>query len=166
MTIANGAQVRAARGFLGWSQADLAKAAGVSINCVRWWEAKHARQVEWDVANGYAGTRIHDAFLRAGLLLHYDPPSVAVNPDRYDVVKAHLAKGAGVDTGRRGRGPSPGTGGKDCARDDGELVDDTCAGCGLVSRTVAHAIMLRSSVRQSPIKRYLKPFRRQTVSHR
>jgi DNA-binding XRE family transcriptional regulator len=41
--ISLGAQIRAGRALAGWSQADLAKAAGLSERAVRYWEEQHAR---------------------------------------------------------------------------------------------------------------------------
>lgn len=81
--ITSGAQVRAARGFLGWSQADLAKAAGLHVNVIRLWEAKHGEIIRADAAYGYSSERITRALHKAGLELWHDPPGVRVNPDVY-----------------------------------------------------------------------------------
>src|SRR5262245_15101069 len=81
--IASGAQIRAARGFLGWSQEDLAKAAGLSVNAIRYWEAQHGKPLDHYSATTYGPERITDALRRAGLVLRYDPPAVGINPDLY-----------------------------------------------------------------------------------
>jgi len=81
--IASGAQIRAARGFLGWSQEDLAKAAGLTVNAIRYWEAQHGKTLDHYSATGYGPERITDALRRAGLELRYDPPAVSINPDLY-----------------------------------------------------------------------------------
>jgi uncharacterized protein RhaS with RHS repeats len=85
--IASGAQMRAARGFLGWSQQDLAKAAGLHVNAIRYYEAQHGQRLHFSTANGYGANRITDALRRAGLLLTFDPPGVSVNPYLYDPAK-------------------------------------------------------------------------------
>jgi transcriptional regulator with XRE-family HTH domain len=82
--IASGAQIRAARGFLGWSQQDLAKAAGLTVNAVRYWEAQHGVPLDYASATGYGCERITQALRDAGLMLSYDPPGVEVNPDLYN----------------------------------------------------------------------------------
>ena len=40
-----GAQIRAARALLGWSQRDLARAAAAHVNAVRYWEQQHWRSL-------------------------------------------------------------------------------------------------------------------------
>jgi transcriptional regulator with XRE-family HTH domain len=85
--ISSGAQIRAARGFLGWSQADLAKAAGLHVNCIRYYEAQHGRELHFTTQTGYAAKRITIALHKAGLEVMHDPPGVCVNrytwnPDR------------------------------------------------------------------------------------
>ena len=82
--ISSGAQIRAARGFLGWSQLDLAKAAGLTVNTVRYWEAQHGVPLDYVSATGYGCERITQALRNAGLMLRYDPPGVEVNPDLYN----------------------------------------------------------------------------------
>jgi transcriptional regulator with XRE-family HTH domain len=81
--IASGAQMRAARGFLGWSQQDLAEAAGLHVNTIRYYEAQHGQQLDLVTATGHGANRITDALRRAGLELTFDPPAVAVNPGLY-----------------------------------------------------------------------------------
>src|SRR5262245_20539198 len=81
--IASGAQIRAARGFLGWSQEDLAKAAGLHVNAIRCYEAQHGQPLHFTTATGYGANRITDALRRAGLLPTFDPPAVGINPDLY-----------------------------------------------------------------------------------
>ena len=85
--IASGAQIRAARGFLGWSQQDLAKAAGLHVNSIRWWEQQHGRPQDYPSATSYGPERITEALRRAGLCLQYDPPDVEVNPHLYNPIK-------------------------------------------------------------------------------
>jgi len=82
--IASGAQIRTARGFLGWSQEDLAKAAGLNVNAIRYYEAQHGQPLHFATATGYGANRITDALRRAGLLLTFDPPGVGINPDLYE----------------------------------------------------------------------------------
>ena len=82
--ITSGAQIRAARGFLGWSQRDLAAAAGLHVNAVRYWEAQHGRPIGIPSANGYGIEKIGDALRSAGLILTDDPPAVSVNQNCYD----------------------------------------------------------------------------------
>ena len=81
--IASGAQVRAARGLLGWSQADLAKAAGLAVNAVRHWEAQHGERLHRPSARGKGPRRIAEALRRAGVVLTFDLVGVAINADRY-----------------------------------------------------------------------------------
>lgn len=81
--IVSGAQIKAARGLLGWSQDDLAKAAGLHPNCIRYYERQHARRFSHDTATGYAAERITKALCKAGLTLMYDPVGVAINPVVY-----------------------------------------------------------------------------------
>lgn len=81
--IASGAQMRAARGFLGWTQEDLARAAGLHVNAIRYYEAQHGQQLDIVTAAGYGANRITDALRRAGLELTFDPPGVGINPDVY-----------------------------------------------------------------------------------
>src|SRR5262245_2229344 len=82
--IASGAQIRAARAFLGWSQEDLAKAAALAVNAIRDWEAQHGKPLDHFSATGYGPERITDALRRAGLELTFDPPGVGINPDSYE----------------------------------------------------------------------------------
>lgn len=82
--ITSGAQIRAARGLLGWSQADLAKAAGLHVNAIRHWEARHGRELDHVSATGYGAERITRALHKAGLELWHDPPGVRVNPAVYN----------------------------------------------------------------------------------
>jgi transcriptional regulator with XRE-family HTH domain len=82
--IASGAQVRAARGFLGWSQEDLAKAAGLHVNAIRHYERQHGRQLHFTTATGYGANRITAALREAGLELTFEPPGVSVNPSLYN----------------------------------------------------------------------------------
>ena len=77
------AQIKAGRAFLGWSQEDLAEAAGLHPNAIRYYEAQHARPFSWETANGYGVERITIAFHKAGLTLCSSPPGVAINPDIY-----------------------------------------------------------------------------------
>src|SRR5262245_53794463 len=81
--IGSGAQIRAARGFLGWTQRDLAKAAGLTVNAVRYWEGQHGVRIHHVSATGYGCERITIALHKAGLMLRSDPPGVEVNPDVY-----------------------------------------------------------------------------------
>jgi transcriptional regulator with XRE-family HTH domain len=81
--IVSGAQIRAARGFLGWSQADLAKAAGLHINAVRYYEAQHGRELQYITATGYGCDRITQALRDAGVMLQSSPPGVIINPNVY-----------------------------------------------------------------------------------
>jgi transcriptional regulator with XRE-family HTH domain len=81
--IACGAQIKAGRALLGWSQKDLAEAAGLHQNAVRYLEASHARPFPSEKAIGYGSERIAAAFVKAGLTLAYSPPGVAYNPDIY-----------------------------------------------------------------------------------
>jgi transcriptional regulator with XRE-family HTH domain len=82
--IACGAQIRAARGFLGWSQKDLAQAAGLTVNAVRYWEAQHGLPIHEAAAVGYGPERITQALRKAGLELQFDPPAVGVNPHLFN----------------------------------------------------------------------------------
>jgi transcriptional regulator with XRE-family HTH domain len=79
-----GAQIRAARGFLGWSQADLAEAAGLHVNAVRYYEAQHGRELHYLTGTGYGCDRITNAFREAGLEMQNDPPGVMINPHLYE----------------------------------------------------------------------------------
>ena len=82
--ITNGAQVRAARAFLGWSKDDLAKAAGLNVETMRWWEQQHARRPHPVTGRGYGPKRIASALRQAGVVLKHDPVGVVVDPDRYE----------------------------------------------------------------------------------
>lgn len=83
--IGSGAQIRAARGFLGWSQQDLAQAAGLSVNAIRYWEKEHGRPIARVTNNNSEGLlAIRHVFARAGLMLSYDPPGVSAHPTAYD----------------------------------------------------------------------------------
>jgi transcriptional regulator with XRE-family HTH domain len=83
--ISLGAQVRAARALAGWSQKDLAKAAGISENAVRYWEAQHARVLSSISGSGYGPEQIETAlFWEAGVRFIDDPaPGVIIRPDRF-----------------------------------------------------------------------------------
>jgi transcriptional regulator with XRE-family HTH domain len=85
--IASGAQIRAARGFLGWTQQDLANAAGLHVNAIRYWEWEHGRRQDYPSATGYGAERITEALRQAGLMLQFDPPGVEINTYVYDPVK-------------------------------------------------------------------------------
>jgi transcriptional regulator with XRE-family HTH domain len=79
-----GAQVRAARALVGWSQKDLAKAAGLSENAVRYWEEQHSRIIHRISGTGYGPERIEIALREAGVKLIDDPaPGVIIIPDRF-----------------------------------------------------------------------------------
>ena len=83
--IASGAQVRASRALLGWSQMDLAEAAGVNVETVRHWEQQHARRLHpVRATKGVGPQRIAKALHRAGVTLLHDPPGVRVNPSTYE----------------------------------------------------------------------------------
>ena len=82
--IASGAQVRAARALLGWSQADLAEAAGLNIDSVRHWEARHGKRLHPTSAKGFGPTRIARALRNAGVVLKFDPPGVEIDPNLYE----------------------------------------------------------------------------------
>ena len=77
--IGSGAQIRAARGFLGWSQADLARQAGLSVNAIRWWEAYHGSPLSLLQARSTGLAVIAAVFQQHGLTLAHDPPGVSVN---------------------------------------------------------------------------------------
>ena len=81
--IASGAQVRAARALLGWSQADLATAAKINVDCVRWWERKHGKRLHPISARGYGPRRMASALRQAGVRLTFDPIGVEIDPERY-----------------------------------------------------------------------------------
>jgi len=74
--IGSGAQIKAARGFLGWSQADLARESGLSINAIRYWEADQGWQISLRSARSYGPARIELAFNRHGLKLIYYPQGI------------------------------------------------------------------------------------------
>jgi hypothetical protein len=79
--VTTGAQIRAARGLLGWSQQDLAAAAGVHVNAVRYWEEKHGRPLNRGSGMGYGCRQIEEALAKAGVLLFAEPtPGVMVSP--------------------------------------------------------------------------------------
>ena len=82
--IASGAQIRAARGFLGWTQEDLAKAAELNIDSVRHWEAQHGERLHHASARGYGPKRIAQALRKAGVVLTFDPPGVEIDPNLYE----------------------------------------------------------------------------------
>jgi transcriptional regulator with XRE-family HTH domain len=90
--IACGAQIKAGRALLGWSQKDLAEAAGLHPNAIRYYEADHARPFGHDKAIGYGAERITAAFHKAGLTLMFAPVGVAINPDIYRPQKPPRAK--------------------------------------------------------------------------
>ena len=81
--IVAGAQVRAARGFLGWTQADLATAAGLTVRSVRHWEAHHGERLHPISARGHGPKRIAQALRKAGVVLKFDPPGVEIDPNIY-----------------------------------------------------------------------------------
>jgi hypothetical protein len=66
--IHSGAQIRAARGLLGWSQAGLAKAAGLHVNAVRYYEAQHGRELQFVPQTGYGAEKIAIALHKAGVV--------------------------------------------------------------------------------------------------
>ena len=59
-----GTQIGAARALLGWSRAQLASAAGLHINAIRYWEAKIGIPVRREP---HACRRIREALLHAGV---------------------------------------------------------------------------------------------------
>ena len=65
--IATGRQIAAARALLGWSQKDLADAAGLHANAVGYWEAHDAIPYGCYRAP-VACQRIQEALLKAGIL--------------------------------------------------------------------------------------------------
>jgi hypothetical protein len=81
--IASGLQVKAARSLLGWSQADLARAAEINVNAVRYWERQHGQRLHPISARGFAPTRMASALRRAGVVLQHDPIGCVVDPARY-----------------------------------------------------------------------------------
>ncbi|MEO7863837.1 MAG: helix-turn-helix domain-containing protein [Nitrospirales bacterium] len=66
--VVRGAQIRAARSLLGWSQAELAKKAGVAHMTIRRFEA-HDGPVSGNISSL---TRVQDAFEKAGI--EFIPP--------------------------------------------------------------------------------------------
>jgi hypothetical protein len=91
--VTTGAQIRAARGLLGWSQQDLATAAGVHVNAVRYWEEKHGRPLNRGSGMGYGCRHIEEALARAGVILFSEPaPGVMVSP------RLHPARRASLET--------------------------------------------------------------------
>jgi DNA-binding XRE family transcriptional regulator len=58
-----GPQIRAGRALLGWSRADLARAAGLHRNSIAYWE----RETDIPTCTPYACERIAGAFIRAGI---------------------------------------------------------------------------------------------------
>jgi hypothetical protein len=88
-----GAQIRAARGLLGWSQQDLATAASVHVNAVRYWEEKHCRPLSHGSSLGYGCRQIEEALTKAGVILFSEPaPGVMVSP------RLHPARRASLET--------------------------------------------------------------------
>ena len=85
--IRSGALIRAARGLLGWSQADLAKAAVLHVSCIRKYEAQHGRELHPDLRTGYSAQRIILAVHKAGVQVMNDPPGVCINPYLWDPEK-------------------------------------------------------------------------------
>ena len=74
--ICNGAQIRAARGLLGWTQARLAQASSLHPNAVAYWEGHD------DIPTGVYQTpvacrRIREALLGAGVSFCSCPSSVS-----------------------------------------------------------------------------------------
>jgi len=56
-----GKQMRAARALVGWSQDDLAGAAGLHVNSVKTWEARER------IGSGHAVAAMHTAFEGQGV---------------------------------------------------------------------------------------------------
>ena len=79
-----GAQIRAGRALLGWSQADLAQAADVAVETVRHWEAQHGKRLHPTAAKGFGPTRIAQALRRAGIVIRFDPVGVEIDPNLYE----------------------------------------------------------------------------------
>jgi DNA-binding XRE family transcriptional regulator len=67
-----GAQLRAARALLGWTRADLAKAAGLHRNAVAYWEAK-TEIPAGPYCEPVACRRIREAFRNAGVEVFSHP---------------------------------------------------------------------------------------------
>ena len=62
-----------------------AAAAGVTVRCVRWWEAKHGRRLHPVRSGGHGPQRIAKALHKAGVILLSDPsPGVRINPQTYE----------------------------------------------------------------------------------
>ena len=78
--LVNGAQIKAARALLRWSQRDLARAADVHVNAVRYWERQHWLSLRFIESSSPGAKRIISAFLAAGIELAYDPIAVSINP--------------------------------------------------------------------------------------
>jgi transcriptional regulator with XRE-family HTH domain len=82
--ISLGAQIRAGRALAGWSQADLAKAARISVSAVRYWEEQHSRIIAPVSGTGFGPEQIEIALREAGVKLIDDPaPGVVINPERF-----------------------------------------------------------------------------------
>jgi transcriptional regulator with XRE-family HTH domain len=78
-----GAQLRAARALLGWSQRDLARAAAVHVNAVRYWEQQPWRSLRLIESSSPGAKRIIAALAAAGIELVCDPVGVNIDPVRY-----------------------------------------------------------------------------------
>ena len=70
--------------MLGWSQADLAKAAGLHVNAIRYYEGQHARELHFLTQTGYAAERITIALHKAGVVVMNEPMGVCINPYVWD----------------------------------------------------------------------------------
>jgi hypothetical protein len=82
--ISLGAQIRAGRALAGWSQADLANAAGISERAVRYWEEQHSRIIHPISGSGYGPVRIEIALRKVGVGIIDDPaPGVVIDPERF-----------------------------------------------------------------------------------
>ena len=77
---ANGAQIRAARALLGWSQRDLARAATVHVNSIRYWERHHWLSLRLIESPTTGAKQIVAALQGVGVRLTYDPVGVSLDP--------------------------------------------------------------------------------------
>jgi hypothetical protein len=78
--ITTGAQIRAARALLGWRRDDLARAAGLHLNAVAYWEKREGIPCpETGGDTPYACRQIRDALRDAGVqFVHAPGPGVAM----------------------------------------------------------------------------------------
>ena len=90
---ASGAQIRAARALLGWSQRDLARAAAVHVNAVRHWEQEPWWSVRVVESTRPGARRITSALRAARVKLTFKPFGVSVDPARCGKLERLILRG-------------------------------------------------------------------------